>query len=78
MRLDALIAERGDGVGLWSAVHAIAGDACDALRDLPLWERGFHIFWLLGPFILLIERSPADAWLTLLSLAFLVRVLALL
>ena len=37
------------------------------------WQRGFQIFWLLGPFILLIERSPADAWLTILALAFVVR-----
>ena len=32
----------------------------DALAAMPRWEKGFHIFWLLGPFILLIERSPAD------------------
>ena len=29
-----------------------------------------HIFWLLGPFILLIERSPADLWLSLIALIF--------
>ena len=43
------------------------------LKALPGWERGFHIFWLLGPFILLIERSPADLWLTVLALAFVVQ-----
>ena len=31
------------------------------------------IFYLLGPFFMLIERSPADAWLTLCGLAFLAR-----
>ena len=31
------------------------------------------IFYLLGPFFMLIERSPADAWLSLCGLAFLVR-----
>mgnify|MGYP001221046698 CR=1 FL=1 len=31
------------------------------------------IFWLVGPFIYLIERSPADIWLTLISLIFLIR-----
>ena len=36
-------------------------------------ERGLHVFWLLGPLILLIERSPADLWLTLLALAFVFR-----
>ena len=30
-------------------------------------------FYLLGPFFMLIERSPADAWLTLCGLAFLLR-----
>ena len=41
---------------------------------MPRWERCVHVFWLLGPFILLIERSPADAWLSLLAVAFVVRV----
>lgn len=27
----------------------------DALSAMPRWEKGFHIFWLLGPFMLLIE-----------------------
>ena len=45
----------------------------DALLKMPRWERGFHIFWLLGPFILLIERSPADIWLSVLALAFVIR-----
>ena len=40
---------------------------------MPRWEKGFHIFWLLGPFILLIERSLADIWLSILALAFVVR-----
>ena len=31
------------------------------------------VFYLLGPFFMLIERSPADAWLTLCGLAFLMR-----
>jgi O-antigen ligase len=45
----------------------------NALEAMPRWEKGFHIFWLLGPFILLIERSPADIWLSILALAFVVR-----
>jgi len=45
----------------------------NALAAMPLWEKGFRIFWLLGPFILLIERSPADFWLSILALAFVVR-----
>ena len=45
----------------------------DALAEMPRWEKGFHIFWLLGPFILLIERSPADIWLSVLAIAFVIR-----
>lgn len=45
----------------------------DALSSMPLWERAFHIFWLFGPFLLLIERSPADIWLSILTIAFLFR-----
>ena len=54
-------------------VQELWGGLGEALSNLPLWERGFHIFWLLGPFILLIERSPADIWLSALGLAFVVR-----
>ena len=45
----------------------------NALAELPLWEKGFHVLWLSGPFILLIERSPADIWLSVLALAFVAR-----
>jgi len=45
----------------------------NALAAMPRWEKGFHVFWLLGPFILLIERSPADIWLSFLAVAFVVR-----
>ena len=52
--------------GIWSGV-------VDALTNMPRWERGLHVFWLLGPFILLIERSPADIWLSILAITFVVR-----
>ena len=48
-------------------------DTRAALAEMPTPSRWFHVFWLLGPFILLIERSPADAWLTICALVFLVR-----
>ena len=51
----------------------ILTDAKTAFRELPRWEKPFHIFWFLGPLILLIERSPADLWLTVLALTFFVR-----
>ena len=31
------------------------------------------IFWFLGPFIYLIERDPADLWLTIICIIFLFR-----
>ena len=48
-------------------------DVRKALAEMPQLEKAFHIFWLLGPFILLIERSPADIWLSILAIAFVVR-----
>ncbi len=58
---------------LWDDFRRLIVDARTALAGLPKWEKPFHIFWLLGPFILLIERSPADAWLSILALAFAAR-----
>ena len=43
------------------------------LREMSAVERWIRIFWLLGPFILLIERTPADVWLSSLALLFLGR-----
>ncbi len=48
-------------------------DMCQALAEMPRWERFFHIFWLLGPFVLLIERTPADIWLSLIAITFVMR-----
>jgi O-antigen ligase len=73
MRLDTLISEKGDGIGLWSAVQAIVVDGRDVLKAATLWERGAHIFWLLGPFFLLIERTPSDIWLSVIALSFVLR-----
>jgi O-antigen ligase len=59
------------------SVKAVFWDICtglvNALAAMSRWERGFHVFWLLGPFILLIERSPADIWLSVLAVTFVVR-----
>ena len=56
-------------------VRLLLSDAGTALKELPNWERPIHVFWLLGPFILLIERSPADIWLSLLVVVFAARAL---
>ncbi len=60
---------------LWEDLQRLIVDARTAMGGLPKWEKPFHIFWLLGPFFLLIERSPADVWLSVLALAFVVRAL---
>ena len=57
----------------WRLLRRLILDSKTAFYGLPKWEKPVHIFWLLGPFILLIERSPADAWLSILALAFAVR-----
>ena len=58
---------------LKSHILAVWVDAMDALAELPKASRYFHVFWLLGPLILLIERSPADVWLTICAIAFVLR-----
>ena len=55
--------------GLWTP-REIVRETLEALRLIPGWERAMHVFWLLGPFILLIERSPADLWLSVIALTF--------
>lgn len=72
-RLEALITKRRIAIGLLIAIKAIVSDAIDALKDLPVLERGFYVFWLIGPFILLIERTPADIWLSLIAISFVIR-----
>ena len=58
---------------LTESMRQIFRDAHSYIKGLPKWERGVHIFWLLGPFILLIERSPADLWLSLVAIIFVAR-----
>ena len=43
------------------------------IKLLSNFDRYMTIFWFLGPFIYLIERDPADLWLTLIGLVFLIR-----
>ena len=62
---------------LWADFVKLLIDTRVALSELPRWERFVHLFWLAGPFILLIERSPADIWLSLLALIFIGRAIIL-
>ena len=43
------------------------------IRGMNNFDKFITIFWLLGPFIYLIERDPADLWLSLIRLVFLIR-----
>ena len=54
---------RAEGLCLFAEVKAF-------LAGLPATSRWFHIFYLCGPLILLIERSPADLWLSVCGLVF--------
>jgi O-antigen ligase len=71
--LDSYLETNAENMRILPALRSIIRDAREALGNLPRWERGFHLFWLLGPFILLIERTPADIWLSLLAITFVIR-----
>ena len=43
------------------------------IKALSKFDRYMTIFWLLGPFIYLIERDPADLWLSIICIVFLFR-----
>ncbi len=59
-----------DSHSVWKNVRKIWCDSLNALSELSKVEQTWRIFWLLGPFILLIERSPADAWITIICIGF--------
>ena len=48
-------------------------DGLNKIKKLSKFQKFMTYFWILGPFIFLIERDPADLWLTLISIIFLVR-----
>ena len=45
----------------------------EKINNLSKTDRYMTLFWFLGPFIYLIERDPADLWLTLICLIFIAR-----
>lgn len=40
------------------------------LRNSSRWDAGFALLWIIGPFLYLIERTPADAWLSIMVVGF--------
>ena len=45
------------------------------IQKLSKFQKIMTYFWILGPLIFLIERDPADLWLTLISIIFLIMLL---
>ena len=45
----------------------------EKIKKLNALDKCFTIFWLLGPFIYLIERDPADLWLSVICIIFIYR-----
>jgi len=45
----------------------------EKINCLSKTDKYLTLFWFLGPFIYLIERDPADLWLTIICLVFLAR-----
>ena len=43
------------------------------IKKMPFFEKYMLFFWFLGPIIYLIERDPADVWLSLIGVIFLIR-----
>ena len=43
------------------------------IKNLSIFDKYMTLFWFMGPFIYLIERDPADIWLTLICIVFLIR-----
>ena len=46
------------------------------INSLSKLDKYLTFFWLMGPFIYLIERDPADLWLSLIGIIFLFRCFA--
>ena len=49
------------------------GTGLNKIKALNKFDRYMTIFWLLGPFIYLIERDPTDLWLSIICIVFLFR-----
>ena len=54
-------------------ISDLLNDGKKALFGLSQADRYFHLFWLLGPFFLLIERTPGDIYISTVALAFIIR-----
>ena len=58
--------------GIISEIKTSITDTLKHISTKNRYEQFICFFWLMGPFIFLIERSPADAWVIIIDVAFLV------
>ena len=58
---------------LMNLTFPLAGKWLIKIKTMRILINIMTIFWLLGPFIYLIERDPADLWLSLIGVIFLFR-----
>ena len=56
-----------------SVIHVNLKELLSSLHGASKWDIWFVWLWLAGPFLYLIERTPADIWLSVFSIAFIVR-----
>ena len=54
-------------------IYDCYGELKEVLHSASKLDTFFYIFWLCGPFILLIERTPADAWVSTIAISFVIR-----
>ncbi len=54
-------------------LHSSWVNGWNKINNLSSFDKYMSLFWFLGPFIYLIERDPADLWLTTISIIFLIR-----
>ena len=54
-------------------MYDLLGNGKKAFFELSQNDRFIHAFWLLGPFFLLIERTPGDVYISIVALTFLIR-----
>ena len=73
--LEFYIKNNEDNLFLLGLIKSIYQDFLSSIKNKIFIEKIIIFFWLLGPFILLIERTPADIWISLISLSFVIRCL---
>ena len=54
-------------------LNSSVNNGLNKIKKLSKFQKMMTYFWILGPLIFLIERDPADLWLTLISIIFLIK-----